>query len=64
MLFRLAPHPHERVEQIVNYLLLFFGHASFYSISKHAGEGVQARRSKMIYNYSLSRGLAARTGVS
>jgi len=30
MLFRLTPHPHERVEQIVNYFLLFFGHAPFY----------------------------------
>jgi hypothetical protein len=44
MLFRLAPHPHERVEQIVNYFLLSFGHASLYPVSKHADEGVQSRR--------------------
>jgi hypothetical protein len=33
MLFRLTPHPHKRVEQIVNYFVLFFGHASFYPVS-------------------------------
>jgi hypothetical protein len=32
MLFRLTPHPHERVEQIVNYFVLSFGHASLYSV--------------------------------
>ena len=32
MLFRLTPHPHERIEQIVNYFVLFFGHASLYSV--------------------------------
>ena len=37
MLFRLAPHPHERIEQIVNYFLLSFGHAPFYSVSNLAG---------------------------
>jgi hypothetical protein len=30
MLFGLTPHPHKRVEQIVNHFLLSFGHASFY----------------------------------
>jgi hypothetical protein len=32
MLFRLTPHPHKRVEQIVNYFVLSFGHASLYSV--------------------------------
>ena len=79
MLFRLAPHPHERVEQIVNYFLLSFGHASLYSVSKHADEGVQSSRctmedaklvrrrvfSGMIGNKMFyRRGPAARPGVS
>ena len=47
MLFRLTPHPHERVEQIVNYFLLSFGHASLYSVVARyripcADAGIQA----------------------
>jgi len=32
MFFCLAPHPHERVEQIVNRFALFFGHAALYPV--------------------------------
>jgi hypothetical protein len=32
MLFRLAPHPYEGIEQIVNHFAFFFGHAIFYSV--------------------------------